>query len=165
MSTVNVYCGGGAPACKPVEPCPNRAVRFVPILGPIKTTVGPVTRTPQYQRFPLFGELMMAVEMNTIQEFTVTIAPVNAKGQPAALDGVPEWLTSNSDALALEPAPDGLSCKVTAVGIPGSGSVQVTGDADLGTGVTPIVGTLDVNVSLAPATSIVMTAGPVTDQP
>jgi hypothetical protein len=103
--------------------------------------------------------------MNTTQEFVVTIKPVDRKGNPAPVDGTPTWLTDNADVVALEPSNDGLSCKVTAVGIPGTASIQVTADADLGSGVVPIVGITDVEVTPAPATTIVLTPGPVTDQP
>lgn len=106
----------------------------------------------------------MALELNTIQKTTLSIQPVNAKGQPAPVDGVPTWLTDNTDVLALTPSADGLSCEVVSVGIAGTATVQVTADADLGSGTTSLVGTLDVNVALAPATSIVITPGPVTDQ-
>lgn len=107
----------------------------------------------------------MAVEMTTIDQFEVTIAPKNAKGQPAPVDGVPTWLTDNTDAVALEPSADGMSCLVKAVGIAGGAMVQVEADADMGSGVTLIRGTLQVNVTPAPATNIVLTPGPVVVQP
>lgn len=142
-----------------------RRYRIVPIIGPFTDVVGPVAKTPQYQRRHLLGDLIMAVTMTNIQQFEITISPVNSKGQPATLDGVPEWLTDNSDVLSLTPSADGLSCTVFAVGIPGTAKVQVNGDADMGSGVTLITGLLDVTVIQAPAVSIVLNPGAVSDQP
>lgn len=107
----------------------------------------------------------MATEMDTAQRFTVTLTPKNRKGQPAPVDGPPTWLTSNSDVLALAPSADGLSCVISSTGMPGSASWQATADADMGSGVTPIVATGDVNVALAPATTVDATVGPVEDIP
>jgi hypothetical protein len=107
----------------------------------------------------------MATEMNSIQEFTFKIEILDGKGRPAPVDGPPTWLADNTDVLALTPAADGMSCKVAAVGIPGTGTVQVSADADLGSGSELLVGTGDVNVTPAPAKTIKLTPGPITDQP
>lgn len=108
---------------------------------------------------------MAAVTMTSIQQFEITIQPVDAKGKPAPLDGTPIWLTDNSDVFDITPSADGLSCTVKATGIPGVGKIQVTGDADMGAGVAPIVGLLDCEVTQAPATSIVLTPSAPVDQP
>lgn len=140
--------------------------RLIPILGPFTNSIGTVHPTPQFYKFPLVGGfLMAAVSLNTIQQFTITIQPVDAKGHPAKVDGVPTWLTDNPAVVALTPSADGLSCLVAAVGIPGTVNINVTADADLGAGVTPLVGTIDCEVTQAPATSIVLTPGAVSDQP
>lgn len=106
----------------------------------------------------------MALTMNTIQQCVLEISPTDAKGHPAKVDGVPEWLTDNSDIVTLIPAADGLSCGIAAVGVPGTCKVQVTADADLGAGVSNLVGTLDVEIVSAPATNIEIKPGPITDQ-
>lgn len=106
---------------------------------------------------------MAAVAINTLQQFLVTIQPVDKKNNPAKVENI-EWLTSNSDAIALEPAGDGLSCKVKAVGMPANVTVQVSADADLGDGVQQLVGTLAVEVTAAPAINIVLTPGPIEEQ-
>lgn len=148
-------------ACVRVRP---RCYRIVPILGPVSRTAGPVAKTPQYYRFPLFGEKIMATTMTTIDQFTVTVQPVDAKGNPAPVEN-PEWLTNNTDVLSLVPSVDGMSCIVKAVGIPGAGTVQFSADADMGAGVTLIAGTLDVEVGPAQAVSVVLVPGPVEVQP
>lgn len=139
--------------------------RIIPILGPFRDAPATVVKTPEFRDFPLTGDLLMAVTMNSVQQFNVTIKIVNKKGQPASVDGTPEWLSDNTDVLALTPSPDGMSCDVVAVGIPGTAKVQVSADADLGAGVESLVGTLDVSVIAAPATAITLTPGAVVDQP
>jgi hypothetical protein len=87
------------------------------------------------------------------------------KGRPAPVDGPPTWLADNTDVVALTPSADGMSCDVVAVGIPGTAKVQVSADADLGSGTELLVGTLDVEVTAAPAKTITLTPGTVVDQP
>lgn len=101
----------------------------------------------------------MATKFTTIEQLPVSIQPVNAKGQPAEIDGPATWLTDSSDLLTLEPSDDGLTCLIKSTGMPGRAVVQVTCDADLGEGTTPLVGTIDIEVVSAPATSIVVTPG------
>ena len=144
---------------------PKPELRLVPLFGPFTESVGPVQKTPGFHKFPLIGgSLMAAVKMNTVQQFLVTIQPVDKKGNPAQVEGL-EWMTSNSDAVALEPSEDGLSCLVKAVGIPANATVQVNADADLGDGVQLLTGTIDIEIVAAPAVNIVLTPGPVEDIP
>lgn len=139
--------------------------RILWVLGPFGISPGGVAKTPHRRRWPLTGDIDMALTMNTIQQCVLTIKPVDAKGHPAPVDGIPVWLSDNTDVLSLTPADDGLTCVAAAVGIPGTAKVQVSCDADLGAGVTLLVGTLDVSVTAAPATTIVIDPGPPTDQP
>lgn len=148
--TNNYHC------CHPSQP----TGRLIPILGLITQTIGDVPKAPQYQKFPLIGgELLVATKFTTIEQLPVSIQPVNAKGQPAEIDGPATWLTDSSDLLTLEPSDDGLTCLIKSTGMPGRAVVQVTCDADLGEGTTPLVGTIDIEVVSAPATSIVVTPG------
>jgi len=146
------------------KPC-QLSGRLIPIFGPISNTFGTVDKTPNLRRFPLLGEVIAMVTMNTIQQVQLTIQPVDAKGHPAKLDGAPSWLTDNSDAVSLDVSADGLSCTVKAVGVPGVANVQVKGDADLGTGVTPLVGTIPFTIVQAPAVSIVINNADPVNQP
>jgi hypothetical protein len=108
------------------------------------------------------GELQIGVEMADItnsQKFTVSAKPVNARGGPAAIDGVPTWAVSDATILSVTPASDGLSAAVAAVGPTGTADVSVSGDADLGEGVKPIFGKLTVNVTPGAAVGFELTAG------
>ncbi len=97
--------------------------------------------------------------LTDVQKATLSIAPVDAKGNPAPVDGAPSWSVSDPTLLDIAPADDGLSAVVTARGPLGSGQVNVQADADLGAGVTTIAGTLDVTVSASQATTLNIAAG------
>jgi len=107
----------------------------------------------------------MAFQMSDSQQVDVTIAPVDKKGNPAKLDGVPEWSTDNTDVLALTTSADGLTCTIMAVGPLGTGTVTVKADADLGAGTTPLIGTLEVAITGGAATTITLNPGTPTEQP
>lgn len=106
----------------------------------------------------------MAVEMTTIDQFNVTVAPKDAKGNPAPIEN-PQWLTDNTDVLSLTPSSDGLSCLVKSVGIPGTANVQFSSDAKIGEGEVILMGTLAVTVGPAQAVTVELVAGPVEVQP
>lgn len=103
------------------------------------------------------------VTLTDSQNAVLTIAPVDKKGAPATLDGVPVWASSDETIATVEADASGLTATLTAVR-PGSCSVTVTGDADLGEGTTPIVGTLGVSVTPGEAVQIDITAGTPTEQ-
>lgn len=90
--------------------------------------------------------------INTDQNFpSVTLVITNSKGQPAPVDGIPVWASSDSTVLAVTPAADGMSAVVDTVA-PGTARVTVTADADLGPGVTTLTGVSDdVVVTLGPS--------------
>jgi len=97
------------------------------------------------------------------QQVTLTIQPVDKKGAPAPVDGVPVWASSDATVVAVTPAADGMSAVVVGVA-PGTARVVVTADADTGAGVTDLTGTLDFTVTGGSAVSITITAGEPTDQ-
>jgi hypothetical protein len=97
------------------------------------------------------------------QKVTFALTPLDAKNQPAAVDGVPAWTNSNPAVGTLTPAADGLSAEFVAA-IPGTTTIGVSADADLGAGVTAIAGSEDIVVSPGAAITIALTAGPITDQ-
>lgn len=88
------------------------------------------------------------------QKCALSITPKTAAGNPALVDGVPEWSVSNPDILTLEVAEGGLSAVVLANGPVGESQVSVTADADLGEGVAAITGVLDVQVKAGQAVSL-----------
>lgn len=104
------------------------------------------------------------VQLTDIQK--VHAGPVqvlDAKGNPAALDGAPSWSSSDPTIVSVTPSADGLEADIVAVGplTPAGSSVQVvvSADADLGAGVTTITGSLDVTVVASQAVSITIPTG------
>ncbi len=140
-------------------------VRIIPILGPIREAEQPVKPSRCNSQPARKRNLLMAFSMSDSQQVTVTIKAVDKKGNAATLDGVPEWSSDNSDVLALTPSPDGMSCLVQAVGPLGTGNITMKADADLGTGTTEIVGTLEVDITGGQATVVTLDPGPVSEQP
>jgi uncharacterized protein YjdB len=97
------------------------------------------------------------------QKATVTLEPKNSKGNPAPVDGVPQWSSSNPAVATVEPSTDGMTAVVKAVTV-GSTQISAVVDADLdpGTGsenVREITGTLDVDVKASEAVTMGLTAG------
>ena len=101
----------------------------------------------------------MALTLTDVQKCALSIQPVDAKGNPAPVDGIPAWTVSDAALLTLQTAADGLSATVLAVGPLGNGQVTVTADADLGAGVVNIQGILDVTVVASQATTLAISAG------
>jgi hypothetical protein len=77
----------------------------------------------------------------------VQVSYLDAKGHPATVDGDVEWDTSDTAIISIEVDPDD-STIATVVPVDSLGQAQVsaTADADLGSGVTEIVCTMDITV-------------------
>ncbi len=90
--------------------------------------------------------------INTDQRYdNVTLAVTNAAGQPANVDGVPVWASSDETVLTVVAGADGMSAVIDTVA-PGTARVTVSADADLGAGTVPLTGvTEDINVTLGPS--------------
>jgi hypothetical protein len=101
----------------------------------------------------------MALVLTATQKAALAISVVDAKGNPAQVDDVPVWGVSNESVLTLTVAEDGMSASVAAVGPVGASQVSVTCDADLGDGLKPIVGLLDVTVVAGEAVAVALTPG------
>jgi len=84
------------------------------------------------------------------------------KGKPALVDGVPTWASSDETVITVESAADGMSATVFGVAPNADPAVParvvVTADADLGSGVTPLTGSLDFVVTGGSAASITISA-------
>jgi hypothetical protein len=104
--------------------------------------------------------------MTATQECPLSFEVHDAKGNPAAVDGVPVWSTADDTHVAVDAAPDGMTATIRAVGPATTSPVQisVTADADLGAGVRPLVGLLDVSIMAGEATVIAITPGTPVDQ-
>jgi len=105
------------------------------------------------------GDDLMAITLTDTQKVSVSITPVDAKGNAARVDGVPFWSTGDLSVLAVVPADNGLSAEVFALGPLGVTQVIVTADADLGEGVKPITGILDVTVIGGEAVALTVNTG------
>lgn len=139
---------------------------MIPVLGPVRENSGRVTATPQYARWPLLGgNLLVAFQMTASQQVALSVKFTDSKGNPASVDGVPQWLIDNPNVVALQPAPDGLSCTAVAMGPLGTVTVSMRADADLGAGSEEIIGTFDMQIVAGQATLVQITAGAPVEQP
>jgi len=100
----------------------------------------------------------MAFILSVVEKVSLSIQPIDAKGNAAPVDGVPVWSVANPDLAALAVSDDGLSALLTATA-PGSTQVSVQADARLGPDVNTITGLLDVVITPAEATTIQIVAG------
>lgn len=109
--------------------------------------------------FTVTGGTDMAVVLTNDQKVSVAIQPVDRFGNVAKVDGIPVWSVSDPGIGALEAAADGLSAVFTTAGPLGVVQIQVQADADLGGGIKPLVGTLDIQVEAGEAVSLGLVAG------
>jgi hypothetical protein len=101
----------------------------------------------------------MALVLTVTQQVTYAVEFKDAKGNPAMVDGVPEWKVGDETVLDVEPSADGMSCLVKALGPVGTSQLSVTADADLGAGIVPVIGVDQISVVAGQAVSAGMTAG------
>lgn len=88
-----------------------------------------------------------------------SVQPVDAKGNPAQVEGAPVWTSSAENIATVTAAADGLSAEVTPTGALGTCQINVTADADLGSGVTEIIGVLDVTTVAGEAVALQIQTG------
>ena len=93
----------------------------------------------------------------------LAIKPVDAKGNPAQVDGTPAWLSSDPLIAAVTPAADGLSAVVRPGANVGTAQVSVSADADLGAGVITLTGMIEIETVSGQAVSIGIIAGALED--
>jgi len=93
----------------------------------------------------------------------------DSRGNPAAVDGVPIWASSDETVLRVTPAVNGMSAAVETVGPGGPAHITVSADADLGSGVSTIVGVSeDITVTVNPnsvASVMTLSLGAPVDKP
>ena len=118
------------------------------------------------------------MQLTDSQRAQLSIRPVDRKGKPAPLDGVPVWASSDetvctvtlgviqpdgtvvADASGLHAVLEGVTPNtLDANGVPVPARVTVTGDAKIGDGTAPISGTLDVVVTGGQAINLTIDAG------
>lgn len=105
----------------------------------------------------------MSLTLSVLQEVTADIQPVDARGNPAPVDGVPVWSVSDPAILSVRVSDNGLSAVITPTGGLGNAQVTVTADARLGEEVRAIVGTGDLTVVAAEASALRLAFGVPTD--
>lgn len=88
----------------------------------------------------------MAILLTDLEKVFLSVAYTSAAGNPAAVEGLPVWASSNEGVVTLEVTEDGYSAYAVTVGPVGTAQVSVSADADLGEGIRPLVATLDVTV-------------------
>jgi len=113
------------------------------------------------------GGVEIMVTMTTTQQ--VDIGPITAtdrRGNPAPLDGAPTFGSSDEAVCTVEAHPSGDPAMALAKAVGPTGSVQITvsADADLGEGVKPIQGILQIDVLAAEASTLVIATGQPTEQ-
>lgn len=143
----------------------RRRGRIVFSLGLAHEQAGPAVKTPKFFRC-IKEDVDMASALTVTQQVTVTIKAIkDKKGNPAKIDGAPAWATDNTDLLALTPAADGMSCLVKAVGVIGSANVQASIDADVGPGVSLVLGTAGFDIVAGQAVQVDLDVGAPAEQP
>src|SRR5262245_20649831 len=90
--------------------CETETPRVLFTLGPASEQGGPVVPTPRYKGRHSYGVPDVATKITATQDLPITARFVDKKGNPAPVDGIPEWLVDNPNLVALTPAADGLTC-------------------------------------------------------
>lgn len=91
---------------------------------------------------------------------SVAVQFQTAKGNPANVDGKPEWTVSNPELVDLVVADDGMSVTIKPKGPLGTCQLNLTADADLGEGTKEITGQLEIEVVAGEAAVAVLTPTP-----
>jgi hypothetical protein len=98
------------------------------------------------------GEAMLLLTID--QKVKITLQPVDRRGNPARVDGVPAWDLSDATPGHLEVAEDGMSAEFITSDDVGTTQVRAVADADLGAGIRTITFTLDIQVESGEAVSL-----------
>jgi hypothetical protein len=122
-----------------------------------------IAPTHQFQKSPT-GAVLAMFQITDSQQATATVVFKDKRNNPASIDGQPSWSVDNSELLAITPSADGMSCVFASVGPLGIATITVKADADLGDGMKPIVGSLEVEISAGDAAVIEITAGEPSEQ-
>lgn len=100
----------------------------------------------------------MLLTITNEQKITVTLAPTTAAGNPATLDGIPQWTQTVGNS-TLEVSEDGMSATLISGPDASNSQFTVTADADLGEGVVNLTDTIDLAVVLASASQLGLNVG------
>jgi hypothetical protein len=103
------------------------------------------------------GDFTMQLPDN--KSVTATVSYTDVRGNPAVVQGAPVWASDNAAVATVTAAADGMSAVIAAVGPLGSAQISVTADADLGEGVTEVIGLGTVEVIASEAVAAVINFG------
>lgn len=104
--------------------------------------------------------------LTDIQEVVLSIAPKDEEGNPAPLDGVPTWSSSDAAIVTVTAAADGLSATAATVGPLGTATVTVTAQGDLtGGGTDTLTDTVTIDVTGSKASALNVTPGTPSQRP
>jgi len=102
--------------------------------------------------------------LTDIQKVSLNVSPKSAAGNPAEVDGIPAWNSSDESVITLVPSDDGLSVDAITTGKIGTSQISVSVDADLGSGIRTITGVLDIEVRPSEAVTLDINAGVPSDK-
>lgn len=97
--------------------------------------------------------------LTTDQQVTLTARFEDRYGNPATIDGMPRWETSDDGIVMLTPAADGMSAVAATVGRIGTVQVRATADSAVGEGERLIIGIADIQVVGGEARVVTLTVG------
>jgi hypothetical protein len=101
----------------------------------------------------------MALILTDEQKVKLSVGFFTKAGNPAKIDGLPTWASSDPSIITVTVSEDGLSADAVTAGPLGTVQVTVSADADLGEGTRLITGVLDIEVRAAEAVSANIAAG------
>lgn len=87
---------------------------------------------------------------------TVSVRVTDKFGNPANVDGIPAWESTDEAIATVTPSDDGLSCTVISSGKMGTVQISVRLDADLGDGVQELTGLALLDVTAGQASAIAL---------
>lgn len=108
-------------------------------------------------------EITTMVTISADKKRTFSVQPVDSKGRPAAIEGIPVWDLAAPGGVTLFPTPDGLACDVVWIEAKQGIVLTVKADADLGAGVREITGSVDIETLGAEAVGFAISTGPEVD--
>jgi len=97
--------------------------------------------------------------LTALQKTEATLVITDAKGNPAQIDGTPEWASSDPNVASVTASADGMSATVVA-GATGTTQISVTVDALIGEGVEAVVGLGDIEVIAGQASVVALQFAP-----
>lgn len=104
----------------------------------------------------------MALILKDSQEVVLSYTATSKAGNPASVENA-TWASSDPSVVVTASA-DGSTATAAAAGPLGTATVTLSGDADLGEGVKPVTGVIDIQVVTGDAAIFNITAGEPTEQ-